>query len=377
MTEMSLSDVVNSSTPGDPPRRVRRAAVKRRQKRRRRTGASLLIVLLLVGGGIYAAYLGLQPIISSLREPDDYPGPGTGEVQVRIPERASLAAIGAILSEQDVVKTTKAFVSAAEANPAGKNVQPGTYVLRKQMSGAGAVAMMLDPAARIVSKVTLREGLRTAQIVDLLAKNTKIPKAEWQAALKDPEAIGLPASAKGRAEGYLFPATYTLEPGQTAQELLSAMVERAQKVLREAGVPESREREVLIKASIVQAEATRADDFPKISRVIENRLKQGRKLEMDSTVHYASGRFKVFTPIKDTKIKSPYNTYYVRGLPAGPIGNPGQEAIDAVLRPAKGSWIFFVAVNPDTGETKYAVTEEQFAKLKEELNAWIRANPGR
>jgi UPF0755 protein len=116
--------------------------------------------------------------------------------------------------------------------------------------------------------------------------------------------------------------------------------------------------------------------MPKIARVIYNRLDKGMRLQLDTTVIYANGGTKAVTTTAEQRAKvSPYNTYLVDGLPAGPIDSPGEAAIEAALAPAAGNWLYFVAVNPDTGETKYAVTGEEHARNVEEFRAWLRAHP--
>jgi UPF0755 protein len=111
--------------------------------------------------------------------------------------------------------------------------------------------------------------------------------------------------------------------------------------------------------------------------VLHNRLSKGVKLQLDTTVHYATKNFKVATSLKDTQVKSSYNTYLVPGLPSGAIGNPGHTAIEAALNPATGPWLYFVAVNPDTGATEYAKTPAEFAVIKAKYDAWAKVNPGK
>lgn len=377
MSETFLSDVVDGAPQG-PRRRTQRAAVKRRRRRRRRTWVSVLVVLAVVVGGTFGAWrYGLQPLLASINEPDDYAGPGTGQATVKIPSGASGAAIGTLLKDAGVVKSGKAFVTAYNANSQAGGIQAGTYRLRQQMSAAAAVQALIDTEARLTTKVTLREGLRVTQIVDLLAKGTKIPRDRFTAALKDPESLGLPASAKGVAEGYLFPATYDIEPDETAAEILGRLVQRTTQALEEAGVPEARHHEVITKASLVQAEAGRPEDFAKVARVVENRLRIKMRLQFDTTVHYATKKFTLTTSFADLKVKSPYNTYLVPGLPVGPINNPGSAAIDAVMRPAAGNWIYFVTTDPDTGLTKFTNSAAQFAAYTQEFREWQKRNPGK
>lgn len=244
------------------------------------------------------------------------------------------------------------------------------------MRAADAVTALLDPQTRVMSRVTIKEGVRAADVPKIVSAETKIPQADVQAAMKSPAALGLPAEAGGKLEGWLFPATYDVQPGMTATEVLSAMVHRTTEKLDELQVPVNQRQAVLTKASLVQAEAKLAADFPKIARVLDNRLAKKMPLQLDTTVHYATGKFTVATTIKDTQVSSPYNTYLVPGLPAGPIGNPGEAAIQAVLSPAPGPWLYFVATNPSTGFTEYAETEAQFLALKKKSDAWTKAHPG-
>jgi len=224
--------------------------------------------------------------------------------------------------------------------------------------------------------VTLKEGVRADEVPALVAAKTKIPKAQVQAALKASKAIGLPSEVKGVPEGWLFPATYDVGPDTTATQLVAQMVGRTVQELDDLGVPPAQRRAVLIKASLVQAEAKHAEDFPKIARVFENRLAKGMRLQLDTTVHYATKKFTVATTIKDTQVNSPYNTYVVTGLPFGPIDNPGSAALKAAIHPTPGPWLYFVATDPNTGKTEYASTAAEFAVIKAKYDAWAKAHPG-
>ena len=375
MNELSLADVVGGM-PTEPHRRSRRTSERRKKKRRRRSWVLILVSLLVVGGAAGGAWVGLRPLLVEWSQPDDYPGPGTGRVEVKIPEGSSGTAIGQILHGKDVVRSVKGFVDAYGANPGSAGIQPGTYALRTQMRSADAVTALLNDVNRVTVKVTLHEGLRADQIPKLVAARTRIPLAALQAALKAPASLGLPPEAKGDVEGWLFPATYDVAPDTTAQALLSAMVARTVAELDTLGVPAAQRRTVLIKASLVQAEAKLPVDFPKIARVLDNRLAIRMPLQLDTTVHYATKQFTVATTEKDTRIKSPYNTYVVPGLPVGPISNPGTTALTAVLHPAAGPWLYFVAVDPISGRTLYGTTPAEFDVIKKQYEAWAKAHPG-
>lgn len=125
--------------------------------------------------------------------------------------------------------------------------------------------------------------------------------------------------------------------------------------------------ETVVAASIVQAEADNPEDMAKVARVVHNRLARGMALQMDSTLNYGLGRSTVDTSHEDMKSESPYNTYARKGLPPTPIGNPGDEAMDAVIRPADGDWLYFVTVAP--GDTRFTADYTAHQANVAEFNA--------
>lgn len=342
----------------------------------RRLGV-ILLALVVVGGGVAVAYTFLRPVIESFLEPNDYAGPGTGEVRVKVEKGAGGAAIGRMLAEDDVVKSSKAFIEAARAEPKSAGIQPGVYAMRKQMSAADALAVLIDPKNRITTEVTIPEGLWAKEIYAKLSAATGIPVAEYAAAAKDADKLGLPAAAKGKVEGYLFPASYTFDPDTTASDHLKQMVSESVKRLEALGVPEADMERVMTIASLVEAEARLEADRPKVARVVENRLAAKMQLQFDSTVNYATGKHGITTTREDRASDSPYNTYRVTGLPPGPIDNPGESAIKAAAQPADGPWLYFVTVNPTTGETKFAKDFTEHQQYVKEFQAWCAANKGK
>jgi UPF0755 protein len=130
-------------------------------------------------------------------------------------------------------------------------------------------------------------------------------------------------------------------------------------------------RDVVIIASLVQAESGATDDMPKIARVIDNRLHNPQpwmhQLQLDSTVMYGLNKYGIVASAADLKSTSPYNTYKHAGLPPGAISNPGEEALRAVLKPASGSWTYFVTTDPARHVTKFTASPAEFAKFREEL----------
>jgi UPF0755 protein len=348
----------------------------RPRRRRRRPLASALVLLLLVGvaAGVIFGGRTLLGILNPTAE--DFSGQGTGTVAVKVEDGDSLSAIATRLVDAGVIASAGPFVDAAEANTAATGIQPGTYSLHERMSGQAALDLMLDPAALQVFRVTIPEGTTVAATLTRISEDTGVPLADLKAAAADRAAIGLPDWAGKTPEGLLFPATYDFQPDATPAKMLAAMVTRGVQALDELQVPEKDRLTVLTKASLVQAEASSPEDMAKVARVLENRLADGMPLQLDTTVNYANGKGGLTTTAKDRDNPSPYNTYVHKGLPPGPITNPGEEALTAVLNPAAGPWRFFVVVNPDTGETRFAQTAAQHQKNVLLFQQWLQENPG-
>ena len=189
-------------------RRTQRAERDRKRRRRRRKNlVAFLIVVLVLGGGGFAVWKIGLPMLHSIgggssQGTDDYPGPGSEQVDVTIPAGATGTAMAEILAEADVVKTAGAFREAFSANPKAGGIQPGTYRLYLKMRAADAVAAMLNPEYRVQTQVTIPEGRRLSQILETLSGKTTIPVTDFQALLADPAALGLPAEAGGNAEAF-------------------------------------------------------------------------------------------------------------------------------------------------------------------------------
>ncbi len=339
----------------------------------------VLVVLLALVFGANIAYGKIQTYFNG---PEDYPGPGTGSVMVEIPEGAGGQAIATILEDEGVVQTAEAFYQLSLVDDRFQAIQAGFYELQEKMSSDGAMAILSDRANRVEGRVTIPEGARVDQVVEIVSSGTDISAEDLQAALDDPSSIGLPDNADGNPEGYLFPATYTVEPGADAVSLLSQMVAKTVEVEQDLDI-EARARalgysaeEMLTVASILEYEANQDEDYAKVARVLYNRLDDGMPLQLDSTVSYVSGRKgDVFTTPEERNAESAYNTYANAGLPPGPIGSPGEKTIEAALNPAEGDWLFFVAVNLETGETVFSDTFAQHNVAVAQLQEYCQTAP--
>ena len=345
--------------------------------------AVLVAAAVLIFGG-YFVYDKASTFLQSVGEVPDYLGPGKTAITVTIPEGASLDQIGGILVDEDVVKSLKAWNEAVDAEERATSVQAGRYRMKTQMRATDALSLLVNPGeSRVRLQFTIPEGLRLTAQVDALVKGTKIPRSAYDAALKKPKSLGLPRYAKDKPEGFLFPETYELTEDATATSTLRQMVDQYKLVAGQIGLEASAQQlnrspyDLVIIASLIEREVNKDEYRAKVARVVYNRLAKKMRLRFDSTVTYAENLKTTTTTPEQRRSRSPYNTYRYRGLPPGPIAAPGKASLEAAGNPTKGKWLYFVTVNLDTGETKFATTEKQFHKIRNEFQDWCQAHPGR
>jgi UPF0755 protein len=317
-----------------------------------------LVVVVILGVAAYAGARALHLSGSSSASAKDYSGNGSGSVTVLVDDGDTVTAIGTTLVRDGVVASLGAFQNAAQADSRATSIQPGSYLLHREMSAANALTLLLDPKSRVQSSFTVPEGTSIARLPDLIAKTTKLTAADVSAALAKPATLMLPSYADGQPEGFLFPATYDVPPGSTATQVLQQMVTRFEQAASGTNLVSGSQalgltpRQVIIIASVIQRETAAPADAPKVARVFYNRLQAGLGLGSEFTVAYSGN-----------DPKSPYNTYTNKGYPPGPYDSPGQAAIVAALHPATGDWLFFVTL-PKEG-TQFVETENQFFALQQ------------
>jgi UPF0755 protein len=340
-----------------------------------------LVLMLLAGVGYFGVHKYQQ-----LRSAPDYTTAGNGEATIDVKDGDTASHIAQTLLAQGVVKSVKAFVQVADRDPRSKGIQPGAYRLRQQMRAGDALAMLLDRHNKIVSRTTLREGLSYVATFKALEKSTGIPYASFEAAAKDPVALGVPDSwftrrdgkpSKKSIEGFLYPLSYEFKPGASAESILKEMVAQFLKAAADIGFVDTVQSvlsvspyEALIVASLAQAEAGIEEDLPRIARVAYNRVYKAKiPLQFDVTANYwleINGK----DPKHSGKLSNaelddpanPYNTVSKAGLPIGPINNPGKNALLGAMNPTPGqNWLFFVAIDK-TGRSAFADTDAEHDK---------------
>lgn len=341
-----------------------------RVRNRRITLVATFIVVALLGGAVFFGFNALTNYISrfQVEDYDGDPGPAT---QIVIEQGDTGEDVARKMVAADIVKSFDAIYR--EMLNSDFSIYPGTYEFSTKLSGAEALAILIAGENRVTMTVTIPEGYRTSQVLEKLSQALEIATAELEAALES-QRQRLPEAAPN-FEGYLFPATYTFDPGVSAETVIKRLVDRTEEELSKHDIALKDSLELITTASIIQLEAGSVPDFYKVSRVIVNRLQAGMLLQMDSTVNYGTNGTKITTSDAQRADPNPYNTYLYKGLPIGPIGNPGSDAIDAALRPADGNWLYFVTINLETGETVFADTYAEHEKNAELFYKWLRENP--
>lgn len=357
------------------PGASRRSDRHRRRKVRRRHRVTpvlaLLLIVLVVAGGWVAVGKVRQRF-----EVADYQGSGHGQITIQVQPGDGAADIAATLYKAGVVKSARAFINAAQKSGRAGDIQPGTYRVRLQSSGAAAMAEILDPANQLVSKVTVPEGFTYLQVLQAVSQKTGISMSDMLAASKDLGDLGIPAAVKASSvEGLLYPATYDFDPSVTATTALQTMVTKFDSELVSLNVVSRAQAlnlspyQVLIIASISEAEAKYDADRAKVARVIMNRIAANRPLQVDATSAYAAkleGKDPASVVYAD--INSPYNSYKHPGLPPTPIGNPGDAAINAALNPPAGNWMYYVNIDA-AGHLGFFTDEASFLRAAAKCKA--------
>ncbi len=326
------------------------------RKPKQRNLISLFIILLILVSTLIA-----QRIFSSHANADYPPGVAGPDVRIVVKKGETGTSIAMDLATQHVVRKASTLIhKMIIGNIVG--IAPGIHMIQTVIPSDVAIKQLLDQK-RIIDSVYVLPGSTESDII----KELRLVKSLTQ---KDSLATIAPVYANplNSLEGQLAPDQYSFQPGTTTHDALLNMLsnfsqQRAATKLDGAYGPYS-PYQVLTVASMVQVEADTAD-YPKVARVIYNRLHIGMPLQLNSTVQYAQNlRGQLGLSIKSTKIDSPYNTYLHIGLPPTPISNPSLQAIYGSLNPATGNWLYFITVSPhDTRFTNSFQTFEQWVSL--------------
>jgi UPF0755 protein len=258
-----------------------------------------------------------------------------------------LRGIGDLLAEAEVIRSPAAFVLLGKVMGAERRLRAGRFTVPPRAT-PGKIIRLLVEGRMDLNEITIPEGLTLWETAAILHSQAQVDSAGFVALATDPAVAAEFGVSRSTLEGYLFPETYDIVPGTPVKEVLAILITKAQAVLAEvmAGrVPPAplKSDEVIVLASIVEAEAQVPEERPRIAAVYLNRLRVGMKLDADPTVAYAlRERRRLY--YKDLEVDSPWNTYRVAALPPTAICNPGRESIAAVLGADQaGDALYFVA----------------------------------
>jgi UPF0755 protein len=325
----------------------------------------------LVVGGYFIASDTINDFISRFQV-EDYDGAGGAPVRITIEPGDTGTDVARKLVEADVIKSFDAIYRDMIA--ADPTFYPGVYEYPSQIPAARALQILLSNTNKIVVQTTIPEGFTVAEIIPRLVSDLELDQAAIEAAIA--EAMSrLPESAPS-IEGFLFPATYTFNPGVQADTVINTMLDRMQAELDDYGLSLKEAQPLLTLASIVQLEGLIKEDFFKISRVFANRLDRNMPLQSDPTVkYYYEGSIDSFQQGMADQ-DNPFNTYYIPWFAAwADCVSLEHLAIEATLRPAEGDWLYFVSINLNTGETVFSETLAQHERAVLLYRQWLRDNP--
>jgi UPF0755 protein len=357
----------------------------------------ILFALIVIAAGAAVGYMVLgdssTPVLGTrlgqLADPMAPVDPQDTSAQVvTVPPGATASDIGAGLQQRGLIRSALVFRLAAEQAGVGSTLSAGDYELSRSMSTNDIIQVLARGQVKRGLLATIPEGWRSEQIADRLDAIGFASRADFMQAISSPAAVPgvdvFGAPPPPRLEGYLFPETYEVPQkvsGPKAAELMVRMFsQRVGEVLRSQPESKLTPHQVLTLASIVEREARQASERPLIASVYLNRLAADLPLQADPTVQYAvatrdgpaAGGYHYWkqnlTPA-DLQIDSPFNTYAVSGLPPGPICNPGEASIRAVLQPAKTDYMYFVATTDGSGTHLFARTLDEHNANVAKVNA--------
>ena len=308
-----------------------------------------LIVVL----GVFLAVLG-TPVLAAniyLRSVGVWGSSDRGEaVQVAIPKGAGVSEIGAILEERGVIKSAFGFRIATFVGEGAEDIQAGEYQMPRGLTAGDALDWLLGnkPVGEEFVNVTFREGLWLEDFAAVLDRDTNLSGDAF---------LDLATSGEVRSkyqpegaetlEGLLFPSTYQVVEKDTERKVLERLVAEFENQAGTLDFSPARQLnltryDVVIVASMIEAETRVDSERSKVAQVIYNRLREGMALGIDATVIYALGEHKQSLTQSDLEIDSPYNTRRFPGLPPTPIGAPSLASLEAALNPADGDWLYYV-----------------------------------
>lgn len=289
-------------------------------------------------------------------------------VTIEIPEGASMPEIGKLLVDAGVIESMTGWRIGLFLE-GDITVEAGTYQMRTGLIVTDALAVLAKGAEgpQFVT-VTFPEGSWLEDFSRIVGEKTHISANQFQQVLDSGKVKSELVPDGETLEGALFPSTYQVLADETALDLAQRLVREMEKQVASVNMSRAEELDltpydILIVASMIEAETRVDDERPMVARVIYNRLQQGIPLGIDATVIYALGEHTQQLTQSDLEIDSPYNTRKVAGLPPTPIGAPGLASIEAAANPADGDWLYYVLGDCE-GNHRFSESYDEFLQNK-------------
>jgi UPF0755 protein len=314
----------------------------------------------------WAAAIGLIVIawfLVSLFQP--FKGAGEGRVVVQVPRGATAGEIADLLAEEEVVASSTFFELRLTLAGRRSDVLAGTYTLARDMPYSDAIDTLTTPPSERTITVTVPEGYsreQTAALVTESGLDGSFEQASESSRGFDPARYG--GDGAENLEGFLYPATYELKPGASAEDLVADQLEAFEQNFSDVDLGYAKSKnltpyDVLIIASMIEEEVMVPEERKLVAAVIYNRLADGEPLFIDATIRYATGNYTEPLTESELAIDSPYNTRTNAGLPPGPIGNPGIESIEAAANPSDADYRYYVVKPGTCGEHVFSTTQAE------------------
>lgn len=296
-------------------------------------------------------------------------------VKVTIPKGASLNEVGITLKNNNIIHNKQSFQLAVKILGYEKDIPAGRFRIEKASTNYAIIDQLVN-GKQLTKKVTIREGWTISMIAKELDEKLGIKTHFFEDEARNKNLLDKWGIQAKSFEGYLFPNTYQFNENELPSDIINVMVQEYKRNLSDEMLVQMNqikmsEQEVLTLASIIEGEAIYDKERAIISGVYHNRLKKGMRLQADPTIQYIleDGPRRLLN--RDLKIVSPYNTYLNKGLPPGPINNPGIESIKAALFPTESDYLYFVARGD--GYHTFSKTEKQHNKAKRDFQK-VRRN---
>ena len=331
---------------------------------------------------VFAALAALFVLWSLYQLFQPFHGDGTGKVQVTIPKGAGVGEIGDLLDKKGVIADSTLFQIRVRLAGDSSSLYSGHYTLAHDMSYGAAIDALSTPPVKRTLTVTIPEGYSRPQAAQLVEEDG-VPGSYTKATVRSKYLNPAKYGGKGAKslEGFLFPDTFELKPKQPVADLVQLQLQDFKRRIKTVDMKYARSKnlttyDVLTIASMIEREVAAASQRKLVASVIYNRLHEGMPLGIDSTIRFATGNYTKPLTESELAIESPYNTRTHAGLPPGPIGSPGLEAIEAAAHPAKTDYLFYVTTPGACGKLTFAKTEAEFEAAVDKYNSAREAAGG-